>query len=1185
MQLGPFELEAPIGKGGMGEVWSGRHLKDGTRVAIKVLTARSARKPRYISAFADEVRAVARLNHPQIIQLFDHGKVDEAAQQASEGRLRAGSPYLVMELCSQGALDGVTRPLTWQELKNVLQSVLEALAHAHARGVIHRDIKPANVLLGSDLPSRPGLKLTDFGIAHATWGQERAGSTEETMGTLHYMAPEQFEGRWRDYGPWTDLYALGCMAHELVNGRPPFDGESFFQLAVKHIQETPPLLVPRLPMPQGLDAWIERLMAKSPLDRYRMAADALWALMQLPDPVEVEINVDPHALLDSHKIPALNQQTLVSNTEVGTGPGSTMASADTMDASEISISRATLGTWTDEALTPIHGPRQEERPPLPKHWRRSDLESSAPQLQGVGLGLYGLREVPLVGRKKERDRLWALLKHACTQNTAQVVLLQGASGFGASRLAEWCAERASEVGAATCWKAAHGPNTSAEHSLMTMVAEALRCRGLNRQETYKRICRLLSHQGVEDDYESSALTELLHPSDGTQGPGQHVRFASPRARHVLIARHLERMAALRPMMLLLDDVHWGEDALAFVEVLLERQRRHARPIVVLMTAHDEALAERPEAAAQLRDIQHHQATQTISLGPLPMGDRRALVRKLLGLGGELAQRVEERTEGNPAFAVQLVGDWVTRGVLEPGPTGFRLRQGEEAPLPDNLHEAWMARLERLVARQPKGTMEALELAAAIGQHVPNTLWQSACAHQKLSHPTNVLLAHNLAEPFKGGWSFTQSMVRECLERRARESQRWAKHHRTLARLLARLERTPPEVLGRHLLEAGEPQGALGPLVRSVEALIDASDYRSATRVLRLTEQAITALPQEDQDARWAWLWTQRARIHVQRGNPADAVEWARRARQHAERTRDPDALRRALVCQAHATRAQGNPTDAAALYRQTLGLCRSADDQRGVADCLRALGQMRGSRASRQDRIACFEQALQIYRNLGDTLGMADSLRGLSQLVQAQGDLERAGHLSEMAREHFTDLGNLLGQAHCLNALAEIARYQKRLDEAETGYRQALSLYEAVGSGATTLPRLNLALVLLARGRYIESRRLFDAVREVLERAGRKVFLGAVHANILPTTAAMEDWTAWDHHHSQALTLLSATNLHDPDIAWPAQLAGDLAAAAGDHQRAAQAYCLALDQWRALQRDDMVKKVRSSMSKISVGHP
>jgi len=209
--LDEFSLEEPIGRGGMAEVWRGLHQKRGLPVAVKVISQRDGR---HSNAVRQEIRAAARLEHPGIIGLLDYGEVGADAAAASQGQLLEGAAYMVMELANGGTLRSFNAPLGWPTTLRTLLSLLDALAHAHARGVIHRDLKPSNILVfKDDSEGHYTLKLSDFGIAHAVDPDSEGltpGQGGRVAGSPAYMPPEQFRNSWRDYGPWTDLYALGA---------------------------------------------------------------------------------------------------------------------------------------------------------------------------------------------------------------------------------------------------------------------------------------------------------------------------------------------------------------------------------------------------------------------------------------------------------------------------------------------------------------------------------------------------------------------------------------------------------------------------------------------------------------------------------------------------------------------------------------------------------------------------------------------------------------------------------------------------------------------------------------------------------------------------------------------------------------------------------------------------------------
>ncbi|HJN76857.1 MAG TPA: serine/threonine-protein kinase [Myxococcota bacterium] len=260
VSLGAFILEDPIGAGGMGEVWRGRH---------------------------GEVEAVAALDHPGVVLVFDHGEVDALQSAASGGTLQVGEPYLVTEFASGGSLDRRRRPRDWAELRALLLALLDALGHAHAHRVIHLDLKPGNLLHCTRADFRPGLKLTDFGLAQALDELHRQPH-RKPAGTPQYMAPEQFSRDASRIGPWTDLYAVGCIAWELACGRRVFPEGGLTDLMRSHVHARPPAFTPTFSVPADLEAWVLKTLEKASEKRFPYAADAAWTLMGLGDPVDLD---------------------------------------------------------------------------------------------------------------------------------------------------------------------------------------------------------------------------------------------------------------------------------------------------------------------------------------------------------------------------------------------------------------------------------------------------------------------------------------------------------------------------------------------------------------------------------------------------------------------------------------------------------------------------------------------------------------------------------------------------------------------------------------------------------------------------------------------------------------------------------------------------------------------------------
>jgi eukaryotic-like serine/threonine-protein kinase len=255
---GRYRLEASIGTGGMAEVFRGQDTTLDRQVAIKVLAPQFARDPSFVERFRREAQAAARLNHPNIVNVYDTGVDDD-------------TNYIVMEyvegrtLAEYLAGGGRLAPAKAAE---IAEKVAEALAAAHAQGVIHRDIKPANIMVTRD----GRVKVMDFGIARLVAGPDTVEQTAAVLGTAAYLSPEQAQGQTVDAR--SDLYSLGIVLYEMVTGSPPFTGDSAMAVAYKHVQETPlPPSSLNADVPPRLDAVVMRALAKNPANRYQSAGE------------------------------------------------------------------------------------------------------------------------------------------------------------------------------------------------------------------------------------------------------------------------------------------------------------------------------------------------------------------------------------------------------------------------------------------------------------------------------------------------------------------------------------------------------------------------------------------------------------------------------------------------------------------------------------------------------------------------------------------------------------------------------------------------------------------------------------------------------------------------------------------------------------------------------------------------
>jgi protein kinase-like protein/2TM domain-containing protein len=268
-----FLIDDEIGRGGMSVVYAARDLRLNRRVAIKVLPPELGFDPGVRERFRREAQTAAQLNHPHIVPIYT---VDD----------RGGLTYFVMgliegESLAQRLAREPTPPLA--EATRILGDVADALAYAHAHGVVHRDIKPDNILIERDSGR---VFVTDFGIARAAEAGTRITVTGIAVGTPAYMSPEQALGE-RDVDGRSDLYSLGVVAYQMLAGAPPFTANNTPAMLMKHVGEAPPPLATRRPdLPPNLVTAVERALEKKPEDRWPSAgafADALRAGEGLSD--------------------------------------------------------------------------------------------------------------------------------------------------------------------------------------------------------------------------------------------------------------------------------------------------------------------------------------------------------------------------------------------------------------------------------------------------------------------------------------------------------------------------------------------------------------------------------------------------------------------------------------------------------------------------------------------------------------------------------------------------------------------------------------------------------------------------------------------------------------------------------------------------------------------------------------
>ncbi len=1148
--LGPFELGEVIGLGGMSVVYRGHHRRSGQPAAVKVLTREQARQTHYRRALRKEVLALAKLHHPQIIRIYDLGEVSAEQAEMSE-ELAAGSPWLAMELVEGNTLRNWSAKAGWDEVRSVALDLLDALAHAHAHQVLHRDLKPSNILVSPGADGTHEVKLIDFGLTRLLGDPgDQDGEFRQSVpviGTPNYMAPEQVLAQWREQGPWTDLYALGCVIWRMITGRAPMDAQDHVDILNRQIDQDPPALRPRFDVPAGTESWLRRMLRKSPLERFRRAADASFALMGLEPPKPEGSSEEPWSREE-------RTTNLVAQPE------------RSLPQEAWDVDQAMMGQGAAGLQNPLA--------PFPAHWRATQDVATGAATGPAGLGLFGVREYPLTGRLDERDRLWRNLERVRQEQTSRAVVLRGPSGYGKSRLARWLAQRAHEFGGATILRADHGPLGGPGDGMGAMLRRFFQCTGLSFEQTVQRmsdICR--ERFGFDEAVCRTDAIGLAGMITGQTGSGGAGRLASPRERHMTVARLVTGLARTRPVVLWLDELHWGTESIDFVLHLLGDEELEA-PVLVVATVCSETLDAAPQQRELLGKLTATPRAECMDVGPLPRDSQRELVEHMLEIDDDLIEDVVEHAQGSPLFAVQLVSFWSDRGWLEEGDGGFVL--ASEGETPGDLDSLWRHSLEAVCEAVPgmeaDQVRESLQLAAALGPLVEMREWEVACELSEVelsSSLVEVLAKRGIALIEDEQWHFAFTTFQDSLSGLAREAGDRKRQHRICARVLARIYPECTTGLARrrayHLIEAGEYVVALEPLLDAADQAYDAGKLAATREHLDRRGGLLDELGRSpDAAARGQQLWRE-ARLEFARGRARQAHGLLAESIRILRTAELPSELGRAGVLRGRMLRDDGQLDEARRCFEEASRVFARIGDENGLANSELSLGYvdlMQGKSVAARRR---FEGALEVFDSLDDTLmrGRGHTIIAYSWMTEEQFDTSES-HFAK-ALELVRRAGDRPTEAEVLRSQAELARLRQDWEQARRCTAAALQLHELCGTRNVHITRFELALVELGLDDFSAAAALLEDLDTCLAEAGYKARLPFVYAAQLACCAGQSGWDRWDDLLHKLQVAIEAHGTAHADIVWAVQKAAELARDAGREQAADAADEVAGQQRRVLE--------------------
>jgi len=959
---GGMILEAPLGAGGMATVWAASPAdRPDEALAVKFVDADPAVFDNLLEAFEREVRALASLAHPGIVPVMDRGSTGAALERLSEGRIRAGTPWMSMPLAKGGALSDHCGALRWPDLHLVLHQILDALATAHGAGVLHLDLKPDNVLLATEPPPFRTL-IADFGLARALWDAR----PKHIAGTPAYMAPEQFQGDWRSWGPATDLYGVGCVAYHLVAGHPPFEG-SIPELRRQHLGSPVPGLASRHPMPDGLQGWIETLMAKDPDRRFPSAAAAMAALENVAAGRPVHLPTPTSAR--------------------------TASAADTLvlDAPEARGPRPTRSTPPAPARATL---------PVRPHWERPRVAAFH------SVGLATARQLPVVGRDREKTLLWDALRDVATGHP-RIVLLVGERGLGARRIGRWLAHEVRAQGLGTVLRASFGAAAGTRGGFRGMVTTHTRSHGLAGPPLHRWLERCpwrppsLPVHSLVDAFHADLDPELAMP--------------------MVVA-----LARQGPVLLLLENVHDAPDAMRLARRLAESDG----PVLVVATCHPQGLDRLGRTtAAETRHV----------VGPLDPTSSAQLADSIWPLEPRQRDELVDACDGVPARIVSTLRDWLRRGLLDPSEEDGRARVPE-------------TELDTL--RMHGGPFEVVQGPVPEGAHLLAVLGGDA--------PLEALAPHvDLDALTASAWATVEEDRVRLVDGARRRLLQQASDGGHLAALHDAAADIPidddPALTarrrGRHLLAAGRPAAAAQALLEAVRLFGDFVPHA----LFAEWEEALHAAGTPEDDPVWLEGWS------------LQVMPLFEQARQRPEHEPLLEALaargseeQRCIAALARAT--DGNQLDIDALRslgERILATPGIGPALRGRAALFVAHAALRSHRLDEARRWT--DRASELLR--GHPLRVAaQQLLGIRRHLEGAND-EARDVLTRCVLACRSRRRQGLLEIHSWQALGDVYRAMEDLDEAERCYREALVASRGLAHHNQFLDELNLIGLDLARGR------------------------------------------------------------------------------------------------------------------------
>lgn len=1045
-----YTVERELGRGGMAAVYLCRDDVSEERVAIKVLFFESAEQTaRYAIWFHQEARALAALDHPAIVRARDFGSTAD------------GSPYLVMDALDGRSLHAWEQSLgslPWPVIWSVVDQVLGGLAHAHARRIIHGDLKPSNIMLDPRDGVEPlRVYILDLGLAwlltdhvdpRLVGSQIDAPAMPLGGGTPGWLAPEQIRHAIPHVGPPTDLYALGCILFEMLSGKEVFEG-TVEQILRAHRDLPPPPPQLGSGVPEGVAPFTQRLLAKRPWHRFRLAADAraAWAIFRPTGQV--------------HWAPSRSFERIHP------------------------AQRLSLGASPDSQAAPT------------RH---------------LAPGILALRPCPMVGRDRERAVMLEMVERIVHGDgpAHRLLVLEGEAGVGKSRLSEWLCEFVHEHGSMIPLRARYQEVPSPSDGLRGAILAHYNLHGQAREMIEAALLNEWEIGKNDDEGRTwvAATAQWLRPpapGEPTEvGPaGKRFVVDNPEVSHAIVRHAFSRIAQGRPLCVWLDDLHLAGqatfDGLASLHVDLSGVR-----FFLVATARTEAISVDFEATERLARLCAVLTAVRLRVAPLDAAQVRYLLQSTLPLAADTEDLVVARSHGNPLFALQLVHAWASGGHLH-------LRGGLYSVDPEATHrhavttaELWEERLKAI----PDAYRGAAYAAAALGTDIhidplrrllfllPRRRADSTRAPDVDAAIAALQRAQILLHEPGNRFRWAHALLHEHTMARLSASENAAQIFRLAAMALEVHPDAGTERIVRQkaqiLLLAQEFEQAAEEIFRFVEAswsrLRDGAAMRS---VLVLLEGKLSG--------HLLGIWHRWiAEVERQVGLLSSARTNALAAEQllagGGEEVHQAHCLRLLgqIACD------EGRPAAGRPLVEQAYAQFVSVGEDVGRAECEFVLGQIESLLGRHDAAMEKLANAAMGFQASGEMLSLAQCAMVRARSEMAAGRLAPTQQFLKEARSIFADLGYALGLAQVDLALAQAAHSANQHRQSLERALSTKTRFETLGShrGRIDCARI-AAMATFDLNQLVEAQSLAEEAYSLASDANRLDPWGKVEASSL----------------------------------------------------------------------------------------